>query len=419
MFNEDLLHFAWRYKRFDTQGLCTQQGEPIEILDWGQPNTNAGPDFENAKIRVGQTLWAGNVEMHLKASDWMRHGHESDPAYGNVVLHVVYEHDSGPPPNVPVLCLKDRLPSDLLTKYKQLMEAATWVPCQALLGKVDAPSRAFWLQRMLTERLEDKTQLVKVLLSNYQNDWDQAFLALLCRYLAGPVNADTMSQLADKLHHSVIAKHSAQLFQVEALVFGAAGLLQRDFQDEYPKRLAQEFDFLQKKHHLSMLPATSWKMARMRPIGLPTVRLAQLSAMLRERPRLFSECLACKTPVQFKALFSVPLSDYWKTHYVFDKESKSISKQVGQDMSDILIINVVAPMMFVYARMHGHYDMADAVFGLLESLESEDNLIVRGWADLGWKSKNAADSQSLIQLKKHYCDNKSCLKCGIGNRIFL
>lgn len=418
---EDFLHFLWRWRRFDAQNLATADGQALEILHPGEPNLHAGPDFFNARIRMNETLWAGNVEIHLNASDWLAHRHDTDPAYDNVILHVVLDEDqrlcrpNGEP--LPCLVLRDRIPPQLLEKYFRLEHERTWIPCEKSIGAVPQIVRLNWLDRLLVERLEQKTETIAQVVTAAGHHWEEAFYRVLARSFGLKVNVEPFETLARALPLRLLAKHKDHLFQLEALLFGQAGLLAEKFEDDYPKALAKEYQFLQHKYDLQPLAAGQWKFFRLRPAGFPTIRLAQLAALIHRSAQLFSRLLETTNTQETEQLFTTEISEYWHTHFRFDKTAVRRTKPLGREFVHLLLINTVAPFLFHYGRTKGLPDLQDRALRLLEELPAEANTVVDSWSKRGQRGANAGQTQALLHLKTRYCDLKRCLECAIGNAI--
>jgi hypothetical protein len=445
---EDFLHFLWRTRQFDARGLTTTDGEPIEILDFGAYNAlDSGADFQNVKLRIGDWTWFGSVEMHLKSSDWLAHGHQKDAAFGSVVLHVVFENDvevlrnaayteelvpssregygnlkivktESETPKIPCLELKNRIPEGIFKKYWAIMHNAHWIPCQTHFHQVSDLTKHKWLERLAVERLERKSTAIQTALERNKDDWEETFWQFTARYFGSKVNAEPMEMLARSLPHRILAKHKNQLFQLEALLFGQAGFLDKTFKDDYLIRLKKEFQFLKTKHNLAEpVPLAAWKFGRLRPPSFPTIRLAQLAALIHKSLHLFSKVIDNQQVETLSSLFEVEVSDYWRDHFVFDTPSVSSPKRLGSDAIDVILINNVAPFLYIYGKLRGDESLKDRSLLLLEKVKTEKNTIIDGWKDLGFKSMTAADSQALIQLKTTYCDAKRCAACAIGNTI--
>ena len=418
---EDLLQYAWRMQQFDARNLQSTDGQTIQIQSFGQHNTDAGPDFTEARIRIGDTLWAGNVEMHLKASDWLQHRHQDDPAYDNVILHVVLENDqvifrsNGKP--IPCLELKSRIPAQLAANYQRLLQMEGWIPCERQLQDVPSMTRKLWLDRLLVERLEQKTVVIEQALERNQYHWEESFFQQLAKGFGLRINAEPFEMLARSLPLLTLLKHKHSLLQLEALLFGQAGMLEVDFADAYPQQLKKEFQFLKAKYALRPIPFSSWKFARLRPAAFPTIRIAQLAALIYQTDHLFSKILAAKHIKELENTFVLKLSNYWRTHYRFDKLSARRQKRLGTSTIHLLIINVISPFIFLYGKHKGEERYQEQALHLLEQLPPEQNKVIKNWSAVGIVPESAYQSQALLQLKKHYCTTRRCLSCSIGNSI--
>ena len=419
---EDLLHYVWRLQRFDHAHLRTTLGESIDIIDRGTLNPDAGPDFLNAKLRIGDTLWAGNVEMHLASSDWTKHQHQHDRAYDNVILHVVLDEDMpiyhATGERIPCLEMRRRIAPKLYNTYLRLLDNEHWIPCQYHFYKATELTKNLFLDRLLVERLERKREDILRLLERNNYDWENSFFQFLARYLGGRINADAAERLARELDIKLFAKHGDQAYGIESLLFGQSGLLPEQSDEPYVARLIREYDFLRKKYNLIPADRSTWKFLRMRPAGFPTIRIAQLAALVRKQPRPVSTLLEFEALHDFRDLFQIELPEYWTTHYRFDRTSQERSKQLGRTTIDSLLINVVVPFLFLYDELRGN-DRGEhrRSLRLLEQMPAENNKIIRGWRALGMEVDNAYRSQSLLQLKRAYCDRHRCLECSIGNAI--
>ncbi len=418
---EELLHFLWRTKRFDFSNLKTTQGDPVQILHSGDYNTHSGPDFLNARIRIGDTTWAGNVEMHLCASEWLRHGHANDKAYDNVILHVVLEEDvpiaRANGERIPCLEMKALISKSLAAKYQELLHSEYWIPCQAQFATVPEMTRTLWLERLLVERLEQKTALIAEALQQNQYNWEETFYQLLARNFGVQVNTEPFEWLAKSTPLLLLAKHKNSLLQIEALLFGQAGLLEADFEEDYPNQLKKEYAFLQKKYGLTPIRGESWKFGRLRPASFPTVRIAQFATLIFQSSHLFSKMLVAKNVEEIENMLELKLSNYWLTHYKFDKISKKNVKKLGKNSIHLIIINTIAPFLFLYSKWKQEDHFQDRAFALLEQVPPEENQVIEHWKTLGMEPTSAYQTQALLQLKKHYCGAKKCLNCAIGNAI--
>lgn len=419
---EDFLQYLWRTKQFDFKALLTYNDEPIEIIDFGELNTNAGPDFLNAKIKIGETLWAGNVEIHVKASEWIRHNHQANDAYNNVILHVVHENDQPIKRRtgeiIPCLELRKRIPADLRNQYMRLIDNENWIPCQSQFQTVSDINKAFWLDRLLVERLESRMRDLSDVLEANNNNWESSFYQRLARNFGAKINTQPFELLAQNTPILTLAKHKNDLFQLEALLFGQAGYLETDFEEAYPNRLKKEYQFLQKKYDLKPLNVSMWKFMRLRPANFPTVRIAQFAALIHQSTHLFSKVIDAKSVEEVRILFeNIEVSEYWLTHYKFDKESKPRTKKLGKSTIELFIINTIIPFLFFYGRFKGLEDYEDKALSFLEKLAPESNSIIDNWKSLKMKPKSAYQTQALLELKRKYCDEKRCLECAIGNQI--
>jgi hypothetical protein len=418
---EELLHYVWRMLRFDINKLTTTGGATLEIQQPGTINTHAGPDFLNARVKIGDTLWAGHVEMHLKASDWIKHQHQEDRAYDNVILHVVYEEDipisdvNGQP--IPCLEMKGRISPKLKAHYLRLLNNEYWIPCQGQLATLDLSTIPFWLNRLAIERLEDKALTIEDKLKTNKGDWEAVFHQLLARSFGGKVNAEAMESLARNTPLGILGKHRNSLFQLEALLFGQAGLLTDHSRDAYPLKLVKEYQFLSKKYGLYPLNPACWKFLRLRPANFPTIRIAQLATLIYQSSSLFSKVLVAKNIKELENIFSIKLSNYWQDHYTFDKASVKKHKALGKATINHIIINTIVPLIFLYGMHKNDQRFKDKAISFLESLPAENNQITRKWKELGVDARSASESQALIQLKNNYCLPKRCLDCAIGNAI--
>lgn len=418
---EDFLHFLWRTKRFDLGNLLSTTGEPIEIQHFGEANSGEGPDFLQAKIYIGDTLWAGNVEMHLKSSEWYEHGHQNNRHYDNVILHVVLEEDqpvfreNGE--RLPCLTLQNRIPAKLVNTYHHLIQNEFWIPCQHHFYAVPEMTKSLWLDRLLVERLEEKTAAIERLLAQNQNHWEETFYQVLARNFGVKVNAEPFEMLARAMPLLTLSKHRNDHFQIEALLFGQAGLLEKEFEDEYPGSLKQEYQYLQKKYNLSPIPAVAWKFLRLRPAGFPTIRIAQLAALIFQSVHLFDKILHAQTITEVEQHFQVEVSEYWLSHFVFDKPAPASEKTIGKTTFHLIIINTIAPFLFLYGKMHADDSCKDKAIRLLEDTPPEQNVVIENWKKLGMSPQSAYQTQALLQLKNSHCARQDCLKCAIGSAI--
>ncbi|TPE42621.1 DUF2851 family protein [Pontibacter mangrovi] len=417
---EDFLHYIWQHQYFDKTALATTDGEPLQVLRVGFYNTDAGPDFREAILRVGEVEWSGSVEVHLQASDWHRHHHQHDPKYDQVVLHVVWQADvpvlRTDGTLVPVLELQDRVDLRLLHTYEQLQKSRNEVPCAAFWPEVPEIAKTLMLERALVERLEEKGEEVLQVYRSYGNDWEQAAYHTLLRGFGFKINQQAFEQLARTLPFHVVRRQQHNLPQLEALLLGQAGFL-ADADDGYAAQLQREYIFLQHKYKLQPLPRHQWNFLRMRPANFPTVRLAQLAAALHQHASLFTKILESDSGKKYEQLFQAPVSAYWQKHYMFGRESKAVAKGMGKGSAQNLVINVAVPILAAYASHSGDRTLLEKAITLLEQLKEESNKYTRLYEELGWQAKSAADNQAALGLYKRYCHPINCMRCAVGNKI--
>lgn len=418
---EAFLHYLWRTQRLEISDLHTTEGERLEILHFGTHNPHSGPDFTNVRLRIGDTVWAGNIEMHLQASEWLAHGHQHDRAYDNVILHVVLEEDQpvtrANGERIPCLEVKNLVPPKLSATYLKLLHNEHWIPCQHHFFQVADLTKTLWLERLLIERLEQKTGAIAQLLQNNGNNWEETFYQALARSFGTRVNGEPFELLATSTPFLTLMKHKNSLRQIEALFFGQAGLLDQEFEDDYPNLLKREYAHLRHKYNLTPMLGESWKFMRLRPANFPTIRIAQFATLLFQTNHLFSKMLAAADIHELENMFELKLSNYWLTHYIFDKESKKSQKKLGAGTIHLLIINTIAPFLFLYGKWRDDHRYQDRAFQLLEQIPPEQNHIIGHWQELGMKPCSSYQTQALLQLKNQYCDQKRCLDCAIGNAI--
>ena len=416
---ESILHYVWQHKLFTAQQLVTTEGEPVDVIDVGKHNTDAGPDFFNAKIRIGETLWAGNVEIHTRSTDWHRHSHHSDKAYNSVILHVVSEVDGeifrADGAKIPQLVLV--YPKHIAENYDRLITEQKWIACEDKIAAVPGIVIESWKNALLTERLEQKMQAITTLLTESNQHWEEAFYITLARNFGFGTNSQAFESLAKSVPLSVLGKHKDQLLQLEAVLFGQAGLLTDEATDEYAARLKQEYSFMKAKFGLQPINASQWKLLRLRPDNFPHVRIAQFASLIHLSSKLFSKIVDQPEMEYLRSIFVCEPSDYWKRHYLFSHESPVRDKKLGTQSINVLLINTVVPFLFCYAQQKNNQTLKDKALQLLEQLPSERNAIITAWQKLGINSASAYDSQALLQLKKQYCDDKKCLRCRIGHKV--
>lgn len=421
---EEFLHYLWKYSLYDTDQLQDNENNKIIVIHPGEYNRDAGPDFFNARLIIDGTLWAGNVEVHIKASHFDNHGHNVDQSYDNVILHVVADNDKKIFNTRGEEILTSRLIFDplLYDKYTSLINNPYIIACQDEIGLLDKLYIRHWLTFLAIERLEEKTGNILNIFSETGNDWDETFYRLLTRYFGFRVNTEPFEMLANVLPFKVIRKHSDNLFQIEALLFGSAGMLEEALfkeaiHDEYYLSLIREYKILRTKYSLQSVHGWLWKYARLRPANFPTVRISQLASMLSVAGGLFSKVIEAGEISGLRSLFEVQASEYWDDHYVFGRKSRRYSKVARKQATDILIINAVIPLLFAYGRHRDSGDKCEMALSLLEDTDPEDNAVIREWLMAGVESESALITQALLQLRNNYCRKRRCLECRIGSML--
>ena len=412
---EQLFQFIWQLQYLNKDSLQTTTGEALQILHPGTLNTNQGPDFINARISIGTTTWAGSVELHLKTSDWHKHNHTSDKNYKNVILHVVYEHDD-PASELPTLELQTRISHSLLKRYEELMLSQTFIPCEKMVHDVPSIVITNWKDRLIAERLERKSENIHKYLTKNNQHWEESFWWLLASNFGTKVNSEAFEAIAKSIPVSVLARHKNSLPQIEALLLGQAGLLNDTFTDPYAAMLQKEYRFLQTKYSL-ISPGIPVYFLRMRPGNFPTIRLAQLAALVQNSVHLFSKIIDEPSLARVKEWFAVNANDFWHYHYRLNDASVYKPKNIGASMIDNIIINTVAPILFTYGAVHQNQTLKDKAIQWLAETSPEQNRITKKLQIIGFENNHALDSQSLIEQKTHYCDLRKCLNCAVGNAL--
>ncbi|TCI91823.1 DUF2851 family protein [Tenacibaculum sp. M341] len=419
---EKFLHYVWKYKLLDFNRLKTIDGERIYIVNTGQENTNTGPDFFNAKIEIEGQLWFGNVEIHIKSSDWYLHKHEKDENYDAVILHVVFENDAtifmknNKP--LPTLELKNFIDKNVYDNYIALFFTENkWILCEQQLSKTDDFLMQNWLERLFFERLERKAAVIKELLEKTNNDFEAVLFQLLAKNFGLKINGDAFLQLASSVDYSIVRKLQKNELQLNALLYGQAGFLNEDLEGTFYNELQKEYEYVKHKHSLKGgMAKHQFQFFRMRPSNFPTIRIAQLSALYYKQHHLFSKIMSADSVSDLYVLFDVEITDFWKTHYTFEKESKKSIKKLTKSFKDLLIINTILPLKFVYLKSIGKLE-EEVFISLLEQINPEKNSIITKFNEIGVKTESAFKTQALLELKNSYCNNKDCLKCAIGNRL--
>lgn len=419
---EAFLHYCWKHRLLQ-DNLETVDHQPIAIISVGEINTDAGPDFLNSKVRIGDTEWAGTVEIHQRASDWNLHKHSSDKRYNNVILHVVFENDA------PITLQNGRQPATL--ELKNHIRPGVWenyqtllrpmlshsVPCAAMLPEMPVFTLHSYFERLAVERLQQKSKTMRQLLAESGHSWENTCYWALARHFGGKVNGVPFELLAKSIDMRIFAKLKQSLFRIEALLFGQAGMLDETFSDDYPNALKKEYEYQRKVYNLSPIDGYLWKFFRLRPSGFPTIRISQFANFIFKSNGLFSKMLETADTETLLSFFDVSASDYWHTHYHFDKPVKSRSKMLGPDFAVSLVINAWVPLLMLYGVEYQQEKYRDNAISILEKLPFESNTIIKQWHSAGIQPENALHSQALIQLFNEYCKRKRCLSCQIGYKF--
>lgn len=421
MIKEDFLHYLWKYKLFSTENLQTTQKEIVVIKQSGEHNFNSGSDFFSARLRIGNQLWAGNVEIHIKSSDWYVHGHEKDSNYDNTILHVVWQHDVDVHRKdnsiIPTLELKPYIKKEVLNNYLQLFTAQNkWINCENEIYKIDKFQFSNWLDRLYIERLEEKSKQIQNLLLNSNNDWEAVLFKMLAKNFGLKVNADAFFNLANKIDYSLVRKQQHNLITLEALLFGQANLLNDAVQDPYYISLKNEYDYIKTKYKLTTQLATPFQFFRLRPNNFPTIRIAQLASLIHIHHQLFSKIISITTIKNYYQLFEVKVSAFWKTHYSFTSSSKSSPKKLTKPFVDLLLINTIIPLRFLYLKSIDKLDKTE-IIEIVKQLQPEKNSIIDKFKQLDIPAKSALETQALLQLKNEYCSKQQCLSCVVGANL--
>lgn len=417
---ESFLHYVWKYKKFDLSNLKTVANESLQIVNAGQYTKLQGPDFFNAQILIDGQKWAGNIEIHLKSSDWYLHNHETDTNYDSVILHVVWEHDvdiyrkNNTP--IPVLVLKDLVNSGVISSYEYLAQNKSWIYCENQMTQVPLFVLRNWQERLFFERLENKSTLVQNLLKQVENDWESVLFLMLAKSFGLNTNGEQFLKIAKRISFQIIRKESHDIENIETLFFGFANLLEGEKEDTYFKNLKSKFDFFTTKHQLDTSFKENVSFFKHRPDNFPTIRLSQLANVLNRHHNLFSLIIAAQHVNDLYELFNIGVSSYWKTHYQFDSASPKKEKKLSKAFVDLLIINTILPLKFAYAKTKSEENIENLV-DIMVSIKPEVNAIVSKFKVFGISATNAFESQSMLQLKNEYCNKARCLDCAIGKEL--
>lgn len=418
---EEFLYYVWQYQLFYKKTLKTVNYQEINILKVGVQNKNAGPDFLNAHIKIGDETWVGNVEMHVKSSDWYVHNHENDSNYDAVILHVVWEHDVEvfAKNNQPIftLELKNYIDNDLIIKYNSIInDSKRWIPCEQQIHQIDSFLLNNWLERLYFERLENKSEFIKELLQKTHFDFEAVLFMLLAKNFGLKINGEAFLKLATSLDFSIVQKVRFDEMQLSALLFGQAGFLDEDVEIPFHNQLRTEYHYLKHKYQLQSIHKSHFQFFRMRPPNFPTIRLAQLINLIHQHQNLFSKIIEIDQKEDFYKLFNVEVLDFWKNHFTFETTSTKSSKKLTKSFVDLLLINTIIPLKFVYLQTKTDFD-EETILRLIQQITPEKNSIIEAFENVKISAKNAMESQALIELKNNYCTKKRCLQCAIGIKL--
>lgn len=415
---EDFLHYLWKQSLYANE-LKTRAGECVKVLSCGEYNSNEGPDFLNAKIKIENTIWAGNVEVHVKASDWIKHKHAENSSYDNVILHVVANADTNiyrkNKEKIPTVCIAAS--PDMYQQYLYLMNSKSWVACESFIAKINEFTIYQWKEALMVERLAAKAKIIEERFYANNNNWEETFYQTLAYNFGFKINALAFELLAKSLPLTILAKHKDDLQLIEAFLFGQSGLLPANNLDSYVTQLKKDYQHLQAKFSLKPVSKALWKFMRMRPGNFPTLRIAQFAQLIFKSAALLSKILEVKHTKEIYRYFEIATSEYWQTHYTFSKESEKKDKHFGNFAIQNIVINSIAPFLFFYGKYHHKHEFTERALEFLQNIPAEKNKITKHWISLGLQMENAFDSQALIQLKNIYCNHRKCLNCRIGNQV--
>lgn len=415
--NEELLSYYWKLQCFNSEQLCTSDGEPVQVIYPGILNKDSGPDFLHARIKIGDTLWVGNVELHTKSSDWLKHGHDADPVYDSIILHVVFESDITLERTFPELELChfiDGSQVELVETWRASMDP---IPCSALLIQQPDALTAMWMERLLVERFETKSKRIEALLAESNGNWESAFYQFLAHYFGARVNTLPFEILSRATPWRIVRKHRNNREELEALFMGQAGLLELEALDGFHSSLKERYRFLKELHGLVPMKSIHWKFLRLRPANFPTLRISQFADFLFQMENPLSTFLACEELRQMELLFEIRAHPYWESHSKFGQPNEGLSGALGLNTRQLLLGNAVLPFLFVYAEHWSLPDKKEWVLEQIHELRPENNVLIRRWRSLGVEAKSFGETQSLFVLTKNYCQPKACLQCAVGNKL--
>lgn len=414
------MHYIWKNKLFIKENYSFEN-QKIEIIDVGEQNFDSGPDFFNAKIKIEDTIWAGNIEIHKNSSDWYAHKHHLNKNYNNVILHIVSNFDKNikNQKGTTIPTIKINFQKKYLENFEFLISNKESVKCKSHLPKVDDFIINFWLDKLIIERLQEKSKLVEKILNKNKNNWEETLYKMLAINFGSKTNSLPFEMLANSLPLSIIYKHKNNLLQLESLLFGQAGFFNNEIcNDEYYIKIKNEYKFLKSKYNLKSIDNFLWKFNRLRPNNFPTIRIAQFASMIYNSSKLFSKIIEAKSIEEINELFNFSASNYWNNHYNFNNESKkNVEKKTGNTFTNNIIINTISLIIFAYGKIYNYQDKKDFAIEILDKTKAENNYITKKWDNSNINIKNASNSQSIIQLYNNYCKKNNCINCEIGNKI--
>jgi hypothetical protein len=421
MINEEFLHFVWKFQFFDFSNLQSTTQNAIQVVNAGLYNQNSGPDFLNARIRIDDILWCGDVELHVNSSDWYAHNHQTDENYDTVILHVVYKNDVEVKSRseVPIVCLEleGLIPEKYITEYDTLYHSISNLPCSYAIGNLSSLFWESYSERLLIERLEAKVKKIQKLFLAVNRDYQECFYQLFAYALGLRINADAMYNLAEVTPVKLLQKHRSSRTTIEAILYGQSGLLERKYTDDYPKLLQQEYKFYKAKYKLQSMFPQLWKFFRLRPNSFPSLRISYLADFVQKSEPIFDQLFNFQSLKSLRAFFELNLSDYWTSHYVFDKKVKRANTTLGKSTIDLLIINAILPFCFFYSRQQSDEEAMMRVVDAYREIKYEDNKVVRYFKDAKVEVTTAFKSQALFHLHQQYCITRKCLNCRVFNQI--
>lgn len=417
---EDFLHYIWKYKKFAFAKALTTTGETLTLTSVGQHNHLAGPDFFNARLHISDQEWAGNVEIHNRSSDWYAHGHETDPNYDTVILHVVWEHDidiyRADNSALPTLELKAYIHEEALHNYQELFDKSVskWIQCEPSIGELPTYIWEHWQERLYIERLQRKTISIQELLKKYKNDWERVLFIMLSRSFGTKINGEAFQSLAQHIDFNVIRKNAQESFRLEALFMGAGNLLPEESTDSYVMQLQGAYEYVKHKFQINVAGVLPIQFYKLRPHNFPTIRLSQLAMLYHRTPNLFQRLMESQTLSSYYTHLSVTASEYWETHFSFGTSHKKRSKKLSTSFIDLLLINTIIPLKFAYYQYLSK-ENNDEIFDLIRTIKPEKNSVITRFDSCVSKATNAMHTQARIQLKSEYCSKYHCLQCEVGN----